>query len=146
MVASGLNVTGEGESVSVISPDSSITAGGQGDCLLPQSLSRSHLDEVDKKSSGLDSQSIGAKTLTGKTIIHCMAADQFSSARAAVMFGRSAVKAALSFMMPNGKYCQSKSFFSSFLLLSVSISMLTAFFPYRPRWTSHGRCMLRCCW
>merc|ERR1712224_822086 len=106
MVASGLNVTGEGESVSVISPDSSITAGGQGDCLLPQSLSRSHLDEVDKKSSGLDSQSIGAKTLTGKTIIHCMAADQFSSARAAVMFGRSAVKAALSFMMPNGKMCK----------------------------------------
>ena len=69
MVASGLNVTGEGESISVISPDSSITPGGQGDYLLPQSLSRSHLDEVDEKSSGLDSQSIGAKTLTGKTII-----------------------------------------------------------------------------
>ena len=69
MVASGLNVTGEGESISMISPDSSITPGGQGDYLLPQSLSRSHLDEVDEKSSGLDSQSIGAKTLTGKTII-----------------------------------------------------------------------------
>jgi len=108
MLASGLNVSGKGESVrnysSVFAKEGRKKTKKSDVTIRIESLA----DDASEAKSNSDSVGNGSSDTyltNARTIIHTQSSDKHSCARAAVLFGRSALEAASQIIMPNGKPC-----------------------------------------
>lgn len=118
MLASGLNVSGKGESLrnySSVYAKSGKSRKKSDVTLRIENIANGGGGEEEKESkkekdtSSFDNENENSQSASGlssaHTIIHTQSSDKHSCARAAVLFGKSALEAAANLTMPNGKKC-----------------------------------------
>merc|ERR1711959_872429 len=116
-LASGLNVSGKGESLrnySSVYAKSGKSRKKSDMTLRIENIANGGGEEEkeskkEKDTSSFDNENENSQSASGlpsaHTIIHTQSSDKHSCARAAVLFGRSALEAASQIIMPNGKPC-----------------------------------------